>query len=51
MIGDALGLNVENGGNIPRGHMPLGGGFAVEAFVEAYRKQAEEDGKKEGGGQ
>ena len=48
MIGEALGLRVENGGNLRGGHVPLGGGSAVEAFVEAYRKGAEEEeGKKE----
>lgn len=49
MIGEALGLKVANGGNIRGGSMPLGGGAAVEAFVEGVRKTVEEEegpGKK-----
>ncbi|KAK5168357.1 uncharacterized protein LTR77_006927 [Saxophila tyrrhenica] len=48
MIGEALGLKVENGGLIRGGSMPLGGGEAVEAFVEGVRRtvQEEEGGKK-----
>lgn len=48
MIGDALGLNVAGGGNVSGGRVPMGGGAAVEGFVEAYRRRAEEDDKREG---
>jgi 26S proteasome regulatory subunit N13 len=37
-VADALGINVENGGYLPNGTMPLGGGQAVEAFVEGVKK-------------
>ncbi|CAI6095608.1 unnamed protein product [Clonostachys chloroleuca] len=37
-IADALGINVENGGYLSSGGMPLGGGQAVEAFVEGVKK-------------
>ncbi|KAI7462248.1 hypothetical protein KC351_g16440 [Hortaea werneckii] len=47
MIGDALGLKVENGGSIRGGSMPLGGGQAVEAFVEGVRRTVQE-GEEEG---
>lgn len=47
MIGEALGLQVENGGLIKGGSMPLGGGDAVEAFVKGVKKTAEQDAKKE----
>ena len=43
MIGEALGLKVRNGGLIRGGSMPLGGGEAVEAFVEGVRKSVEEE--------
>ena len=48
MIGEALGLKVENGGLIKGGNMPLGGGDAVEAFVDGVKKTVEEE-KEEGG--
>lgn len=47
MIGEALGLQIENGGLIKGGSMPLGGGDAVEAFVKGVKKTAEEEAKKE----
>lgn len=47
MIGEALGLQVENGGLIRHGSMPLGGGEAVEAFVKGVKKSAEEELKRE----
>lgn len=47
MIGEALGLQVENGGLIRHGSMPLGGGEAVEAFVKGVKKSAEQELKKE----
>lgn len=46
MIGEALGIKIENGGNIKGGSMPLGGSAAVEAFVNGVRKTAEEEAKK-----
>ena len=49
MIGEALGLKVENGGLIRGGSMPLGGGDAVEAFVNGVKKTVEEE-EKEGKG-
>jgi hypothetical protein len=47
-IADALAIRVENGGYMRGGSMPLGGGEAVEAFVEGVRKTVEET-EKEGG--
>lgn len=46
MIGEALGLKLENGGHIRGGIMPLGGGTAVEAFVKGVKKAAEEEESK-----
>ena len=40
MIGEALGLRVES--------RNVGGGEAVETFVEGYRRLAEEEGEGEG---
>ncbi|KAI1759746.1 proteasome complex subunit Rpn13 ubiquitin receptor-domain-containing protein [Hypoxylon sp. FL1150] len=37
-IADALSIKVENGGYLRGSQMPLGGGDAVEAFVEGVRK-------------
>lgn len=37
-IAEALGIPVENGGYVRGGTMPLGGGDAIEAFVEGVRK-------------
>ncbi|KAK0624673.1 proteasome complex subunit Rpn13 ubiquitin receptor-domain-containing protein [Bombardia bombarda] len=37
-IAEALGISVENGGIVRGGTMPLGGGDAVEAFVEGVKK-------------
>jgi hypothetical protein len=45
MIGEALGLKVENGGLIKGGSMPLGGSDAVEAFVNGVKKTVEEEQK------
>lgn len=47
MIGEALGLKVENGGLIRGGSMPLGGGNAVEAFVQGVRKTVEKEEKNQ----
>ena len=48
MIGEALALMVENGGLIRGGSMPLGGGEAVEGFVEGVKKTVQDE-EKEGG--
>ena len=44
-ICDALKIKVENGGFMRRGGVPLGGGEAVEAFLEAIKASVEEDEK------
>ena len=52
MIGEALGLKVENGGLMRGGSMPLGGGEAVEGFVDGVRRTVEEEegeGRKDEG--
>lgn len=46
MIGDALGLDVEHGGSIRGGTMPLGGSEAVEAFVNGVKRTVEKNEKK-----
>lgn len=43
MIGDALGLKVENGGSMRGSVMPLGGGEAVEAFIAGVKTTVEEE--------
>ncbi len=40
-VADALGIQVENGGFLQGGAMPLGGGAAVEAFVEGVKKSVQ----------
>jgi len=48
MIGDALGLRVVNGGRLSASSsMPLGGGAAVEAFVDAVKESARKEGEDE----
>ena len=42
-IAEALKIKVQNGGFIPRGAVPIGGGEAVEAFLNGIK-----DGVKEG---
>lgn len=44
-ISEALGVKVENGGFMRGGSMPLGGGDAVEAFVEGVKKSVQEKKK------
>lgn len=44
-IGDALGIRVTNGGLVRGGSVPLGGGDAVEAFVEGIKRTVEEDSR------
>lgn len=41
-VADALSIKVENGGYIKGSQMPLGGGDAVEAFVEGVKKTVQE---------
>ncbi|KAJ0121136.1 hypothetical protein J7T55_008298 [Diaporthe amygdali] len=40
-ISEALGVRVQNGGYMRGGSMPLGGGEAVEAFVEGVKKSVQ----------
>lgn len=47
MIGEALGVKVENGGKVKGGSVPLGGGQAVEAFLEGVRRTVKEEERKE----
>lgn len=42
-IADALGVKVQNGGLVKGGSVPLGGGEAVEAFVEGVKRMVEEE--------
>lgn len=44
-ISEALGVKVENGGCVRGGSVPLGGGEAVEAFVEGVKKSVQEKKK------
>ena len=50
MVAQALTLDVENGGLVSGGSVPLGGGDAVQAFVEGVRRTVKKDdrGEKEG---
>ena len=47
-ICDALKIKVENGGFARRGGVPLGGGEAVEAFINAIKASVEEETKQTG---
>jgi hypothetical protein len=52
-VSEALKVKVANGGRVPGGTMPMGGGDAVEAFLEGVRTTVEEEKEKdedEGGG-
>ena len=44
-IGDALNINIRNGGFTPDGTMPLGGGQAVELFLDGVKRSIEDEGK------
>ncbi|RSL70667.1 hypothetical protein CEP53_001825 [Fusarium sp. AF-6] len=44
-IADALGVKVQDGGYLRGSGMPMGGGQAVEAFVEGVKKSVEEEKK------
>ncbi len=48
-VSEALKVKVENGGFIRGGGMPLGGGDAVEAFLEGVKKTVEDSSKDEEG--
>lgn len=41
-VAGALEIRVENGGYVPGGTVPLGGGHAVEAFVEGVKKTVQD---------
>jgi 26S proteasome regulatory subunit N13 len=41
-IADALGVQLQNGGLVRGGSVPLGGGDAVEAFISGVKKTVEE---------
>lgn len=45
-VADALGIQVQNGGYVEQGTVPMGGGQAVEAFVEGVKKAAKDSQKK-----
>lgn len=45
-IAGALALDVENGGFMSHGSMPLGGGDAVEAFVEGVKRTVQAEKKQ-----
>lgn len=47
-ISEALKIPVENGGFIRGGGVPLGGGDAVEAFLEGVRRRVKEEGTDSG---
>lgn len=40
-IAEAMGIRLQNGGLVKGGSVPLGGGDAVEAFVEGVKKTVE----------
>jgi 26S proteasome regulatory subunit N13 len=42
-LSEALGIPVRNGGFMSRGGVPLGGGDAVEAFLDGVKEQVEKD--------
>lgn len=43
-IGEALNISLQNGGYMRRGGVPLGGGEAVEAFLNGVKELVEEEG-------
>ncbi|TAQ88333.1 hypothetical protein B7494_g3333 [Chlorociboria aeruginascens] len=45
-IADALGIELQNGGLVRGGSVPLGGGDAVEAFVEGVKKTVQKSAGK-----
>lgn len=42
-VADALGIKVENGGYVKGGAVPLGGGEAVEAFMQGVKRTVREE--------
>ena len=44
-ISEALKIKVANGGLVPHGTVPLGGGEAVEAFLEGIKNSMDDDEK------
>lgn len=48
-IAEALGVRVENGGMVRGGAVPLGGGDAVEAFLEGVKRTVEGEGDEDEG--
>lgn len=49
-ISEALKIPVRNGGYMRRGGVPLGGGDAVEAFLEGVKDLVEEEERKKAAG-
>ncbi len=47
-VSQALNLDVEHGGYMRGGAMPLGGGDAVKAFLEGVKKTVEKENKGDG---
>lgn len=47
-ISEALKIPVENGGFMRRGGVPLGGGDAVETFLEGVRRHVKDQGTDQG---
>jgi 26S proteasome regulatory subunit N13 len=46
-LSEALSIPVRNGGFMRRGGVPLGGGDAVEAFLDGVRELVEKEGSAE----
>lgn len=49
-ISDALKVPVENGGFIRRGAVPVGGGDAMESFLNGTKAVVEQEGQQSGEG-
>lgn len=49
-VAEALGVRVADGGFVRGGRVPLGGGEAVEAFVDGVKRTVEEEGEGEAEG-
>ncbi|KAL1306974.1 hypothetical protein AAFC00_005608 [Neodothiora populina] len=47
MVAGALGIELEHGGTIKGGTVPLGGGHAVEAFLEGVKRGVEKEKRRE----
>lgn len=43
MVAGALGVEVEHGGTVKGGTVPLGGGQAIEAFLEGVQRGVEKE--------